>query len=80
MRSRHVQALKSFLITYRHDGSEWALELKARDAADARARLGKLAYATVDGELVAKVPAILGPFAMAATVLRNRFVGLFGGA
>lgn len=73
---RQMEELKSFLVTYRHDGAEWALELKAKSAEDARARLGKLAYATVDGELVAKVPATLGPFATAVMVLRNSFARL----
>lgn len=63
--------LKTHLFTYRHDGAEWVLELKAKDAADARERIGKLAYATYDGELVARTPAAAGPFALLAVWLQN---------
>lgn len=63
--------LKVFLATYRHEGAKWALELKARDFEDAQARLAKLSYATLDGELVAKVPAVAGPFVVLAAAIRN---------
>lgn len=43
----------------------------ARDAADARARVGKLAYATYDGVQIAKVPATLGLLAKLAAWLQN---------
>jgi len=70
--------LKTFLVSYRHDGAEWGLELKALSLQDARARLARLPYATLDGELVARVPAPLGPIAIIATAIRNslkRFAG-----
>jgi len=44
------------LFTYSHDGARWTVEIPARSAEDARARLGKLAWATYDGVLVAKMP------------------------
>lgn len=71
---------KTFLVTYRHDGTEWQLELKARDRQDAEARLSRLAFATLDGELVARIPAALGPFAAIAVMIRNSFVRLIGDA
>lgn len=66
-----MEQLKTFLVSYRHDGCEWSLELKARDFNDAKARLARMSFATVDGELVAKVPATLGPLAVLAVTLRN---------
>ena len=55
--------LKTHLFTYNHDGAHWSVEIKARDADDARARIGKLAYATYDGVLIANLPALTGPLA-----------------
>ena len=69
---------KTFLVSYHHNGADWLLELKARDAEDARARLRVLPLARIDGELIAKVPASLGPAVPVATILRNAFVRLFG--
>ena len=69
---------KTFLVSYRHDGTEWMLELKARDRKDAEARLARLVFATLDGELVARVPAALGPFAALAVMIRNSFGRLIG--
>lgn len=63
--------MKTYLLTYQHDGAEWVLELKADNTQDARARMAKLAYARLDGELVAKIAAPLGPVARLAVWLRN---------
>ena len=41
--------IETHVFAYRHDGRHWELTIKATDAADARARIGKLAYATYDG-------------------------------
>ncbi len=71
-------SLKTYLASYRHDGARWVLEIKARDAEDAKARLSRLAFAQIDGELVAKVPATLGPLAKVAVAVRNGFVRLRG--
>lgn len=70
--------MKTFLISYNHDGAQWSVELKARDIEDAKARLAKLPYARLDGEMVGKVPATLGPFAMAMVAIRNGFSRLMG--
>ena len=40
--------MQTHVFSYRHDGRHWEVTLKATDAADARARIGKLAYATYD--------------------------------
>ena len=66
--------MKTYLLTYQHDGAEWVLELKADSFQDARNRVAKLAYARLDGELVAKVAGATGPVARMVVWLRNMFV------
>lgn len=63
--------MKAFLVNYNHGGQRYALELHATDAEDAKARLGSLLYGQVQGELVAKVRAPLGPFASLVCSIRN---------
>lgn len=63
--------MQTHLFSYRHDGKHWSLEIQAHDAEDAKQRIGKLAYATYDGVLIAKVPATLGPLAILAAWVRN---------
>jgi len=65
--------MKTYLLTYQHEGAEWVVELKAASIQDARTRLGKLAFARLDGELIAKVPAEAGPLVKLAVWLRNLF-------
>jgi hypothetical protein len=62
---------QTYLFTYRHDGAEWTLEIKARDVRDAKERLRALSFARYDGELIAKVPVSLGPLMKMAVWLRN---------
>lgn len=59
------------LFTYRHDGAEWILAIKATDANDARARIGKLAYATYDGVAIAQMPAAYAPIGILSVWARN---------
>ncbi|MDX2306611.1 MAG: hypothetical protein NW216_00045 [Hyphomicrobium sp.] len=59
------------LFTYRHKGGEWILAIKATDADDARARIGKLAYATYDGVAVAQSPAVMVPIGIISVWVRN---------
>jgi hypothetical protein len=40
-----------YLFEYRHQGTEWALEVRARDLNDAKARLETLPFATFIGEI-----------------------------
>ena len=42
---------KPFLCTYYHDGCEWALTLHAYDWQDAEARVAKLGYLRLQGEI-----------------------------
>lgn len=46
---------RTFLFSYCHEGARWNLEIQARDVDDAHTRLGRLAYASYDGELKARV-------------------------
>ena len=70
--------MKTYLITYNHDGARWSLELQARDPDDAKARLARLTYGTVDGELMAKIPAAAGPVVILAAAVRNGVSRMFG--
>ena len=68
---------KTFLVRYRFDGSEWLIELPARDMSEAKERLGRLAYADIDGELVMRLPASTGPLAAIISAIRNAAVRLW---
>ena len=43
-----------YLFEYRHDGSEWGIEIVAKSPEDARQRLKALSWATYKGEIAAK--------------------------
>lgn len=44
------------LFSYHFADAKWSLEIKAKNADEARERLKALAWATYDGELIASVP------------------------
>ena len=46
-------SVNRYLFEYRHEGAEWALEIRARDLNDAKARLQTLPWAQYRGEVVA---------------------------
>ena len=46
---------KTYLFTYRHDGAEWLLPLKAASPDDAKRRLTNIATASYDGEVCARI-------------------------
>jgi len=62
---------QTHVFSYSHDGKQWEIEIPAKDADDARLRIGKLAYAHYDGVLVATIPASMGPLAKLVVWLRN---------
>lgn len=62
---------KTYLFSYRHNGAEWNFEIQATSEADAKARVAKLAYASYDGELIAKIPASLGFIPRLMVSVRN---------
>jgi hypothetical protein len=49
--------VKTYLFSYSYQGADCVFEIRADSADDARKRVARLQYATLDGELVAKVPA-----------------------
>jgi hypothetical protein len=71
-----MQKMKTFLVAYRHEGSEWNIELPALSIEDARQRLSQLALGRLEGEVVAKIPSALGPIASLAAIARNALAGL----
>jgi hypothetical protein len=46
---------RTYLVSYNHEGARWSMEIQARDADDARASVNRLVFATVDGEVKAKI-------------------------
>ena len=66
-----VEDTKPYLVSYRHEGAEWNIELHARDWEDAKARLARLPYATIDGEVALVLPAPAGPLAPIIVAVRN---------
>lgn len=62
---------KTYLFSYRHDGCDWGLEIKATDASDAKERLKAITFARYDGELIAKIPVEAGWLAKAIVWCRN---------
>lgn len=48
--------MRTYLASYNHEGLRWNLEIQARDWDDAQARLSRISFAKLDGEVVAKIP------------------------
>ena len=69
---------ETYLVTYRHEGSDWSLELPAKSYEDAHRRLSQLSLARVDGVGIAKIPGSLGPIAALVTTARNALARLTG--
>ncbi len=68
---------KTFVVHYRYDGAEWGIQVPARSFEDAEARLARLAYGTVKGELMMTLPAYTGPLAAIIIGFRNALRMLF---
>lgn len=62
---------KKFMVSYRHEGSQWNIDLPATDLEDARRRLSQLSLAKLEGEVIADVPGSLGPLASLAAFVGN---------
>jgi hypothetical protein len=62
---------RTYLFRYSHGGSSWGIEIKAESPEDAMQRLSKLAFATYQGEVVAKLPMIATTPARAVVAIRN---------
>lgn len=68
--------MKQYLFSYSHAGSQWSIEITADCPEDAKERLQRLPYATYDGEVIARVPVALGPFAKLTVLLQNAYRAL----
>ena len=66
-----MQKFKTYLVSYRHDGAQWNIELPATSLEDAQQRLGQLHFGRVDGEVIANLPSSMGPIAELIARLRN---------
>lgn len=66
-------SVNRYLFEYRHEGAEWALEVRARDLDDAKARLRTLPFAQYRGEVVTSgyIPGS-GVIARLRGIFRNR--------
>jgi hypothetical protein len=71
---------KRYLVSYRHDGGQWNIELPATDIEDARRRLSQLTLGRLEGEIIADIPGALGPLAALAAFARNLFAPRAGSA
>lgn len=64
---------KQYLCSYHHDHCEWSIIINAYDWEDAEARVKKLGYLRLDGELMAIIPARFGWLARIYIWIRNLF-------
>lgn len=48
--------MKQYVCSYHYNGAQWQIEIMAENHEDAEARLHAMRMATVDGEVVLKVP------------------------
>lgn len=65
---------KRYLVSYRHDGAQWNIEVPATSQQDAERRLSQIHFGKVDGEIIANIPGSMGPLAMLAARVRNLLV------
>ncbi len=65
------------LFSYRFNGRKYTIDIPATDENEAKERLKALAWAKYDGELVARVPVAVGPFARIAIAVRNATAAIF---
>lgn len=63
--------MKTYLLSYQYEGAEWVIEIKAKDMQDANARRARLAFARLDGELIARIPSPTGIVARVTNFLKN---------
>lgn len=66
-----MSEFKRYLVSYRHDGAQWNIELPATSREDAEQRLSQLHFGKVDGEIIANIPGSMGPIAILAARVRN---------
>ncbi|MCT8268485.1 hypothetical protein NYQ83_14480 [Afifella sp. JA880] len=72
-----VSEYATHLFSYRFQSRSYTVDIVAKDADEAKARLKALAWAEYDGVLVARVPAAIGPLARLTIAFRNAAHALF---
>lgn len=78
-----MNEFKTFLFSYRHEGSLWSAQIKAADFDDAARRLRSIGgNGKVDGELIAAIPVnVITHFPLSflpvVVAVRNFFARLF---
>ena len=61
----------TFCCTYNYDGKKWGIDVVAPDLEDAYRRLYYIGHGTIDGELMARIPASsLGGEAIGTPLMR----------
>ena len=55
-----VDGYKTYLASYNYAGTKWGIDFPARGMDDAKARLARMSYGQVDGELMATIPVAAG--------------------
>ena len=55
-----VDGYKTYLASYNYAGTKWGIDFPAQSMDDAKARLARISYGQVDGELMATIPAAAG--------------------
>ena len=68
------------LFSYRFNGLEYTVDIPAKDADEAKARLKALAWAYYDGVLVTRISGRKGAPIRFAVTVRNLLYGLFRSA
>lgn len=66
---------RKYLCSYFHDDMWWSVEITAYDREDAEARVKKLGYLRLDGELMATVPAKCGFLVRFVVWVKNLLTG-----
>lgn len=59
------------MFSYQFDGTLWCFDIKAKDEAEAKARVARLYYAKYDGEVMMDLPAQMAPVGRFYVFLRN---------
>ena len=52
-----VDEYKTYLASYNYAGTKWGIDFPAQSMVDAKARLARMSYGQVDGELKGTIPA-----------------------
>lgn len=73
----NTEDYKTYLFSYQHEDARWGFEIKAANEQDAKERIAKLAYATLDGELVTRIPCKMAPLAQIVIAAQKAIKALF---